>query len=432
MTDFLWDLVNICVCFYEAFILFMILKFCVGYDVKRRKDAVFGWPCIALLSTLFYLFSLSGTFIFTAVLMTAEILYAMFCFDRSVNMRYLFGFCARIFSVTARTLSMLFLHITGYGVTGESGIYTVWIYVILLTLFFFITVGIRTQDLIITPKLMYTTFGIMQVSLCSVTAILSYAQSKADVLHSVSPFLYMSLAMLSVSVVSLFLSYKIASVNKKYVDERMVARRHEDELQHYEQMGAMLQALRTNKHDFNLHLRTILGMSKNSDEICEYVEQLLSEPAQVQMRINTGNVSLDALISEHMMRADTAGISFSSKLFIPERLPMPVTEFCSILGNLLDNALEASKKITDKAYIRLSVTPENDMLRIYVENSSDGNYKKLHERLLTTKKDSLEHGLGLARINFLVRKYGGACHFNPCSDRFEANIFLPLSEEETC
>lgn len=435
MRFFLQTAVDISVNCYEAFIFFMIMRFCVGYEKKLAPFARIGWVVIAFIAVMSSCVLRLHSIITYLLLTAAELAYAHYFFDHAVNMRYFFGFSGLFLTAASRTLTTLIMAYTAPGSlirsTPAEYLGSVCLYVFLLTLLFFVTIWVKPRDVIITTKLKALMLGIIALSLTNVALLLVFLSENAAALTNVFPIILSCIIILAVAFMAVLISYKLAIANRKYVDEQLLLKQHENELKHYEQMGVIFDTMRSDKHDYNLHLRTILGMSAHNDskEISEYIQALLNEAPTITQRVNTGNVSLDALISERMITAEANGILFTTKLFVPQELPVPIIDFCSILGNLLDNAIEACMRIDDGRYIKLSVTPKSSMLHISVINSSNGSYKKIDDTFITTKSDKSEHGLGLSRINELTRKYNGASHFKPDTDKFSADIFLPLKED---
>lgn len=114
------------------------------------------------------------------------------------------------------------------------------------------------------------------------------------------------------------------------------------------------------------------------------------------------------------------------KLELPVLLPMPEADLCMILGNLLENALDASRKLTpDQRQIRVMVRMLSPaMLGIVVENRYDGVLKKQSGILHSTKHEGI--GIGLVSIETAVRKYNGDLTVETKNNVFRANVLLNL------
>ena len=114
------------------------------------------------------------------------------------------------------------------------------------------------------------------------------------------------------------------------------------------------------------------------------------------------------------------------KLELPVLLPMPEADLRMILGNLLENALDASRKLTpDQRQIRVMARMLSPaMLGIVVENRYDGVLKKQSGILHSTKHEGI--GIGLVSIETAVRKYNGDLTVETKNNVFRANVLLNL------
>lgn len=101
----------------------------------------------------------------------------------------------------------------------------------------------------------------------------------------------------------------------------------------------------------------------------------------------------------------------------------------SNLKNLLDNAIEANCKLDmTKRRLQIEIKPYNNMLLLFISNSSNGIYLYGgNGNLLTTKTSNKnEHGIGIKRINEIVKKYNGIIEFDPGTEIFSVSILFPL------
>jgi sensor histidine kinase regulating citrate/malate metabolism len=218
--------------------------------------------------------------------------------------------------------------------------------------------------------------------------------------------------------------------NKELKQQRELAQIEE---QQYQFMLSTAESLAEWKHDYQGQLRLIATLieEENYSELKQFttgVDEALNSSASL---LFTGNRTLDAVISLRMMEAKRHDIHFETKLYLPESLPLHEVAMSSLIGNILDNAIEACLKLPSEALeIYFEMKPWKKMLCIFCSNTSDGKYHRgKNETLLSTKKTH-GHGIGMHRIRDIVEAAGGTCQFSPEEHRFSVSIMIPLEESE--
>ncbi len=123
----------------------------------------------------------------------------------------------------------------------------------------------------------------------------------------------------------------------------------------------------------------------------------------------TGNSVIDAFVNYKYGIARKNKINFNLNIDIPSSLPFADGDLCVILGNLLDNALEANfRSKVDNPYINLNIKYDRNNIIIIVENSFDGKLKRNNRgEKITLKEDKKNHGIGIKSIKNIVKKYNG-------------------------
>ena len=190
--------------------------------------------------------------------------------------------------------------------------------------------------------------------------------------------------------------------------ERIRIRNGEKMLKNFE--ISILQ-LRDIKHNMKNNLVLILAHAERGEcnKIISFVYEIMEEGAINTAAIaNSGNIVIDSLIGYWYTIAQKAGIDFSVNLSIPMKMPFKSADLCLILGNLLENAVEGTKKVDGKKYIRLRMKYDKKNLLLFMTNSYNGNLIKSKDNVLkSTKQDSENHGIGLSSVNRAAAKYHG-------------------------
>lgn len=187
------------------------------------------------------------------------------------------------------------------------------------------------------------------------------------------------------------------------------------------------------KHDYSNHLAVIheLLETKSYDQLSQYVTQQHESLPKTFPIINTGHRIIDAILTDKYTIAQSEDISFMYSVVLPKQFPINDIEITGILGNLLDNSIEACINIKRKQdtppQIKLFLKPQRSMFHIHVENSSSGNYLyKFNGQLDSTKADAEHHGRGLTNVKEIAETHSGFCNITAETDSFTVDVYIPL------
>ncbi|MBP5281575.1 MAG: sensor histidine kinase [Lachnospiraceae bacterium] len=174
-------------------------------------------------------------------------------------------------------------------------------------------------------------------------------------------------------------------------------------------------------HDFRNHLGALrsLMQSQQYEDAMQYIDDLAG-PDTLHHGHWTGDDTIDYLIGSKEQLAKEHDIKFTAEVEFPKNTQLRSADLCSILGNLLDNAIEGAQKIPDinGRFIRLTIRRINHMIMIRVENSFEKPPVTEGGSLRTTKTDGGLHGWGVKSARTAAEKYDGALQTS-----FEGNIF---------
>ena len=197
---------------------------------------------------------------------------------------------------------------------------------------------------------------------------------------------------------------------------------------HCEEVENMYRQMRGVKHDLKHHIQTMKAhlIMNQYKELEEYLNELDEDLDIVDTVIKTGNIRIDAVLNSKLAVARARGININAKAIVPAELEINEVDICVIIGNLLDNAIEAceKEKEKDKQFIRVYIDILKQQLYIYISNSMANDIQKSGGRYITTKNGS--HGFGLLRIDRVVKKYGGYLNRQHEEGVFATEIMLPL------
>lgn len=425
------EILNNCL---EALLFFILLRVTIGYEKKYKFFALTGWLAIAAFTSLSNYYNLN-TVLFYVIAVTIEFSYAALFFDHTNSLRFLYAFSLVVFSTIANYTSIFIISLfqpqnVSYIIENNPAVRleAIVLYSLSLLLLFVPTMFIKPKKTLFRKHHLIAMLLLLLVSICCTAVMLYFTIRNADIVDSLLPLGIICVIFLIIILTIIGLFYRLAVMDRKNYDEQLELNKLRSEKTRFEQIQATFDYLRKAKHDFNIHLRTIYrmtGLSGNA-EIAEYVSELIDETPNATFGVYTGNAAIDAVITESALTAARYNIDFSTTVIAPEKMPVSDVEFCSCIGNLLDNAFEACAKADGNKFIKFVMDYNKDTLRIRVRNSSNGVYKKNDKGLITVKSNSVLHGIGIKRIKEIVAKYDGMCSFFPKEDYFEAIIYLPI------
>lgn len=194
------------------------------------------------------------------------------------------------------------------------------------------------------------------------------------------------------------------------------------------EVEAVYRQLRGIRHDYRNHLQVMEAFTetKQITELREYIRQLNNELNQVDTIIRTGNTMIDALVNTKLTRAQEAGVSLDATAIAPQELAIEAVDLAIIIGNLLNNAVEATtQQLSAKGtahFIRLYIAPMKSNLYISVTNTM---IKNPQIRFMSLKAVNRQ-GYGLKRIDQTVEKNKGHVNRQWEDGVFVTEITLPL------
>lgn len=227
-------------------------------------------------------------------------------------------------------------------------------------------------------------------------------------------------ALISVILTILILKNKYDKRLSDFQDS--VLKKQRDEVQN------IYQTMRAWRHDYHNHMQAIkalLSMGKK-DELSDYLDNLEKDLDSIDIAIRTGNVGLDAILSSKVSIARKNNIEVNCTAKVPQDLKISDVHFCAIVGNLMDNAIEACEKIPASCprFIRIYIGLFKSQLYISVSNSTKEKKRRRLGELVTSKLG--EHGFGLRRIDKLAEKYDGYVNRKNEPGIFATEVMLPL------
>ncbi len=180
------------------------------------------------------------------------------------------------------------------------------------------------------------------------------------------------------------------------------------------------------RHDMKNHLRSLFSdiKSGNLNEAQKYISDIVDVYESGTEIINTGYPAIDSLVNFKLQTAKQNGVSVSVNASLPSDLNLSSFDMTVILGNLLDNALQAVSLVTENGFIDFAIHYSKGMLLIKVTNPFKTAIKREKGVIVTSKADKENHGYGLKSVNETVEKYNGTVNINPDNYIFTVTVVL--------
>nr|WP_289767853.1 sensor histidine kinase [uncultured Acetatifactor sp.] len=243
-----------------------------------------------------------------------------------------------------------------------------------------------------------------------------------DQIFSHSEFLV--LAFLSMAAAGFY----VFGMNRIYLEQEKSSQYH-SQISVYKMLTEQYRQSERLRHDMKNHIIALTALSRNKE--WEKIEDYLKNMEGVILDAGgdlTGNKVVDALLYLKRKQAEGEDIKWECDMQMPKGCCINEFDLCVLMGNILDNALEACGRMQkdESRFINIQARTVKKCFLIEVKNSMDRT-EKLTEGF-TNKDDSQEHGIGLLNVGDVVNRYNGAVHKEAGKGIFVISILMPFSD----
>lgn len=426
----------------EGMFCYLLTK-SLGYKKEKVLKLYIGFFLLIIFTTILNI-SLSNTNTVIPLLLIGNIIFATVCFESNYSSRFFWGCTASIIGIVSNTIVFwLAATFTSYDLTTllfptPIRVQMTLIYLLVCSIFYFTLIQLKTKNKITLPIVFRIVLFLLLVSgLIASDKLIDFSISinkNSYIGYNAYNILgFIGGIYLFVLLGCVFLFEILGVYHQKNSELSMKLQEATLQQRHFENIQASMKTLREWKHDYHHHIQIMQALIENQQhsEIKDYLQQLNTNFTKFTNMVSTGNPTFDAILSSKILIAKTYDISVEYSIFLPEKLSIPQTDLCIVLGNLLDNAIESCNKpnLQQAPYINITIKKHKDMLYIKIINSSDGIYLYDKNNLISTKKQK-NHGYGCKKINEIVENYGGFCNMEPENNSFATTIMIPLPNEE--
>ena len=191
----------------------------------------------------------------------------------------------------------------------------------------------------------------------------------------------------------------------------------------YSQLEDLNRMLREQRHDFKNHLQVVYSLTEMGEyrDAMDYVQRIYADVQALGIRIRTASPAVNALLSAKQADCEEKGIRFDVEIQSAwEEIPLPGWELCRILGNLIDNAVDAMQEGgTSQPAIFVRIGEDIRSWELAVENNGPEIPREHRSAIFqpgfTTKSEG--HGNGLNIVRSLMASYGGSVELHSDGSR---------------
>ncbi len=234
--------------------------------------------------------------------------------------------------------------------------------------------------------------------------------------------------LLGINIITFFLYDAMNNFYEDKLQKMMLQQQNESYLKQMEVMNSSHENVRSVRHDIKNHLIAIESFVKRNEEkeAIDYIHKVIDASYGDKAIVSTGNIEIDSILNYKMEQARTKDIEFKKEIRIPTELNIEGLDIVGILGNLIDNAINANMCLAEGRKIFLSLKYSKNLFFITVWNTFNGNIIYRENKIATTHKDKEHHGIGLNNVNSIVQKYDGTMDVTHENKIFKVDIMMYL------
>jgi len=269
-------------------------------------------------------------------------------------------------------------------------------------------------------------FPIMSIlALCAM--LINFDIENSDIASNTLLIIAFGLVIMNLMV--FYLMRDIITREKLIQNDKIFKERMKSQTNMYRSMSDNFEIQRKRIHEYNNQIGCIEGMliNRNVEQALEYVEKISGGLKKEGNAIDTNNVIINAIINSKYKEALDKNIVMVIKVNDLSKCVIADEDIVIILSNLLNNAIEACEKVMEKRIIWLKFVNEENMMIISVKNTVIEDVEIIDDVLITTKTNTIEHGLGVKNIKESVEKYKGSYSLQAQDRYFFFSIIIPRS-----
>lgn len=300
-----------------------------------------------------------------------------------------------------------------------------WLILVLFCYRIFIICNKRTHSIKL-AKLQYHIFFMFPVfSILMITALSAFSPTSA---------LSLTLSIVSITVIillNLFIAYLFEFISENYAlqnELNLFQQQASFQYSYYNNLEEEYRQVRKVRHDMRNHLQLLekLYQSGEKQMADQYAKNMYEMIDAMGQNCYSENKVLNIIVNDKIKIAELNQISFECKIGDANLDFIAPIDLTTIFANLLDNAIEGCKKVSNNRFIKIMAGPFHDFININISNSFSEDQRKQGEQYLSTKE--AHEGIGIPNVIQTVEKYGGNLVIHTEQNVFKVNVVIPVQK----
>lgn len=435
MNNYLWNIFEIGATLCEQFIVFYFICNFLKHDFKTRKGKivyVLGGILGTVLVTFLNYFTLYDWWL-SAIYITYWFVFALLFLNGKILSKLLAAIVSDLVIICSSNL------ITGvisiilksnldevyagqnlFRIIGAILCQTLNLYLYSLIL----KVADRTI-LLMKKKEWLLIISVFLISIFSL-AMIHIALNEAALSETTSMMLLLSeIGLFALNIICLYITISLNRSNRAAEELKLKEQQLRHDIQYAETVRSQYQEIRGIRHDIKQHLAAIRGLQLEGkiDAAQKYISEISSGLDQIEMFMDVGNDFVNAILNSKLSIAKSKGIEVLCNSS-SEVSGVNEYDLCNLIGNVLDNAIEAAEKTGDNSVVEVLIYSDKYKLMITVSNSIPQSVLNNNSALKTNKQECELHGFGVKSIKAIAEKYNGSVDFYEENLTFFCRVIL--------
>lgn len=423
MEEMINYIISFCMNFFDLYIIYRYMTIFFDNHYIDKKLTIVAYMArwvlsIALGSIVLYPLS-------SIIISLGTIFLITLCYSAKISKKIIVTIVVYMCAFIGEAIVALAVGLSGFELFGQTAQIDAFSEMIIEIIFWTITLGVQKFKNISgnmpLPKAFILAIIIIPVSSIYLEIMIFQQQNVNSNMAGIS--------LVCIIASNFILIYLYDSLSKIFQEQTQTAivRREKD---YYHEQSELLKRkhkeLRQFRHDMKNRIMVMQQMLKDKkyDTAQEYTEQISEKLSQIDVYSTTGNVAIDSVINYKLTKASERGVKINSNIAIPENIAIDEDDIVVILGNVLDNAIEATEKLTDDKYISIDFEYDKGSVFIHIINNYDSLIRLVNGKIATRKKDEYLHGIGLQSVKTIVEKYNGLLDIEHNNQEFIVDILL--------